>query len=113
MKGRHRYAIQNDVSHLTKVKDQNMNNVAEFIQIRQGIESLAKEIATLVERKTMPQSKVRLDEATELLVKLTALADNDVQEIAVGRLTRLLGSLGTKVGALKPKKRVVRKQSVS
>ena len=63
-----------------------MNNVAEFIQIRQGIESLAKEIAMLVERKTMPQSKVRLDEATELLVKLTALADNDVQEIAVGRL---------------------------
>ena len=90
-----------------------MNNVAEFIQIRQGIESLAKEIATLVERKTMPQSKVRLDEATELLVKLTALADNDVQEIAVGRLTRLLGSLGAKVGALKPKKRVVKKQSAS
>ena len=90
-----------------------MNNVAEFIQLRQGIESLAKEIATLVERKTMPQSKIRLDEATELLAKLTVLADNDVQEIAVGRLTRLLGSLGTKVGALRPKKRVVKKQSVS
>jgi hypothetical protein len=90
-----------------------MNNVAEFIQIRQGIESLAKEILRLVERKTMPQSKMRLDEATELLVKLTALADNDVQEIAVGRLTRLLGSLGAKVGTLRPKKRVVKKQPVS
>ena len=90
-----------------------MNNVAEFIQIRQGIESLAKEIAALVERKTMPQSKVRLDEAMALLAKLTALADNDVQEIAVGRLTRLLGHLEAKVGALKPKKRVVKKQSAS
>jgi hypothetical protein len=90
-----------------------MNNVAEFIEIRQGIESLAKEITMLVERKTLPQSKVRLDEATQLLVKLTALADNDVQEVAVGRLTRLLGSLGTKVEALKPKKRIVKKQTVS
>ncbi len=90
-----------------------MNNVAEFIEIRQGIESLAKEITTLVERKTLPQSKVRLDEATQLLAKLTALADNDVQEVAVGRLTRLLGSLGVKVEALKPKKRIVKKQTVS
>ena len=60
-----------------------MDNVAEFIQVRQGIESLAKEIAMLVEQKTMPQSKARFDEATELLVKLTAMADNDVQEVAV------------------------------
>jgi len=90
-----------------------MNNVAEFIEIRQQIEFLAKQIATLAERKTMPQSKVRLDEATELLVKLTALADNDVQEIAVGRLTRLLATLGTKVGTLTPKKRVVKKQPVA
>jgi hypothetical protein len=89
-----------------------MNDVAEFVKIRQGIESLAKEIAILVERKTMPQSKARLDEATELLVKLTSIADNDVQEIAVGRLTRLLGHLGTKVVALGPKKRVAKKQPV-
>jgi hypothetical protein len=90
-----------------------MNNVAEFIEIRQRIEFLAKEITGLFERKTMPQSKHKLDEATELLVKLTALADNDVQEIAVGRLTRLLATLGTKVGALTPKKRVAKKQPVA
>ena len=82
-------------------------------QANVGKINLAKEIAMLVERKTMPQSKARLDEATELLAKLTALADNDVQEVAVGRLTRLLGHLGVKVEALKPKKRVVKKQSVS
>ena len=85
-----------------------MSNVAEFIEIRQRIEFLAKEIAVLVERKGMPQSKDRLDEATGLLKGLTALADNDVQHIAVGRLTRLLDSLGKKVGALAPKKRVAR-----
>lgn len=85
-----------------------MNNVAEFIEVRQGIESLAKEIAVLVGRKTLPESKVRLDKAMELLTKLTSLADNDVQDNAVTRLTRLLGSLETKVVALGPKKRVVK-----
>ena len=103
-------AILNDVSNVTGLKDKNMNNVAEFIEIRQGIESLAKEIAVLVERKTMPESKVRLDKAAELLAKLTALADNDVQEIAVGRLTRLISSLGLKVEALR---RVVKKRTIS
>ena len=90
-----------------------MNSVAEFVKIRQGIESLAREIAILVERKTMPQSKVRLEEATELLVKLRSIADNDVQEIAVGRLTRVLNTLGTKVGSLGPKKRVAKKEPVA
>ena len=90
-----------------------MNNVAEFIEIRQRIELLAKEIAGLSERKTMPQSQNKLDEATGLLAKLTAMADNDVQEIVVGRLTRLLATLGTKVGALTPKKRVPKKQPVA
>lgn len=90
-----------------------MNNVAEFIEVRQGIESLAKEIAILVGRKTMPQSKVRLDEAMELLARLTRLADNDVQENAVTRLTHLLGGLQTKIVALGPKKRIVKEPVVS
>jgi hypothetical protein len=90
-----------------------MNNVAEFIEIRQRIELLAKEITGLFERKTILQSKCKLDEATELLVKLTAIADNDVQQIAVGRLTRLLTTLGTKITALTPKKRVAKKQPVA
>ncbi len=90
-----------------------MSNVAEFIEIRQQIELLAKQIATLVERKTMPQARTRLDEARALLVKLTALADNDVQEIVIGRLTRLLGTLEKKVGTLKPKKAAAKKETVS
>jgi hypothetical protein len=93
----------------TKIEDEDMSDVAEFIKIRQQIESLAKEIPVLLERKTMPASKLRLDEATELLAKLTSIADNDVQEVAVGRLTRLLASLRPKVGALETKQRVVKK----
>ena len=90
-----------------------MNNVAEFIRIRERIELLAKEIAVFADQKTMPRSKVKLDEANDLLAKLTAMADNDVQEIAVGRLTRLLGKLGTKVGTLRTTKRAVKKSTLS
>jgi inorganic triphosphatase YgiF len=90
-----------------------MNNVAEFIEVRQQIESLAKEIETLIEQNTMTQSRTRLDETAALLTKLTALADNDVQEIAVGRLTRLLTKLATKVAMLETRKRVVKKPPVS
>ncbi len=90
-----------------------MTNVAEFIEIRQRIELLAKQIALSAERKTVVQSKHSLDEANQLLAKLTAMADNDVQEIAVGRLTRLLTSLGTKVESLTAKPRVSKKQPVA
>jgi len=82
-----------------------MTNVAEFIAVRERIELLAKQIAVLTERKTVPQSRSKLDEAGQLLTKLTAMADNDVQEIAVKRLTRLLGTLGKKVATLPPKAR--------
>lgn len=85
-----------------------MSNVAEFIEIRQRIEFLAKEIAVLVERKATPQSKAKLDEATGHLEKLAAMADNDVQHIAVGRLTRLLATLAKKIGSQTPKKRVAK-----
>jgi hypothetical protein len=90
-----------------------MNNVAEFVKVRQEIESLAVEINALVEGKTMPRSKTKLDEATELLIRLTEMADNDVQQVAVGRLTRLLAKLGMKVQVLGVHKRVVKKHPVS
>ena len=83
-----------------------MSNVAEFIEIRQRIESLAKEIAVLLGRKAMPHSKAKLDEAMGLLEKLAAMPENDVQHIAVGRLTRLLATLSKKVVTQPPKKRV-------
>jgi hypothetical protein len=87
-----------------------MTNVVEFIRIRQRIELLAKQIAVSTVQKAAVESSHRLDEASQLLVTLTAMASNDVQEIVIGRLTRQLAGLGTKVGALAGKKRVAKKQ---
>jgi hypothetical protein len=84
-------------------------NVAEFIQIRQQIESLANQIGLSVQQKEMPRSKNKFDEAVQLLEKLAAMANNDVQDIAVARLTRQLAAFGIKVEALVAKKRVVKK----
>ena len=90
-----------------------MNNVEEFIEVRQGIESRAKEIEVLLGRKTMAESRIRLDEAMELLARLTSLADNDVQKNAVKRLTHLLYGFEKKVVALVPKKGVAKDPTVS
>ena len=89
-----------------------MSNVAEFIETRLQIESLVQQIALSAERKAIPQSKKRLDEAAQLLGTLKAMADNDVQERAVGRLTGALAGLGTKVEKLKHKTPVRKKQAV-
>jgi hypothetical protein len=89
-----------------------MTDVAEFIETRLQIEALVQQIALSAERKAIPQSKQRLDEAARLLETLRTMADNDVQENAVGRLTGELFSLGTKVEKLTRKKPVSKKQPV-
>jgi hypothetical protein len=83
-----------------------MANAVEFITIRQRIELLAKQIDSTTEEKAVAESSHRLDEASKLLVTLTAMASNDRQETAIERLTRQLAGLGTKVGALAGKKRI-------
>jgi hypothetical protein len=87
-----------------------MTNVVEFIRIRQRIELLAKQIDFTTKQKAAAESSQRLDEASKLLVTLTAMANNDIQDIVIGRLTRQLASLGVKVGKLPSKKRVAKKQ---
>lgn len=87
-----------------------MSNVARFIEIREHIESLAEHIVVTGERKVMLESSQKLDEAMKLLAKLTDMADNDVQEVVVERLTVLLSRLGTKVETSIAKKLVAKKQ---
>jgi hypothetical protein len=87
-----------------------MTNVVEFIRIRQRIELLAKQIDFTTKQKAAVESSQRLDEASKLLVTLTAMANNDIQDIVIGRLTRQLASLGIKVRKLPSKKRVAKKQ---
>lgn len=86
-----------------------MNNVAEFIKIREQIESHANKISRLLEQNNVAQPKLMLDQAASLLARLTAMGDNDVQVIAIGRLTRLLGSLRNKVTTVEKKERGAKK----
>ena len=89
-----------------------MSNVAEFIGIREHIESLVQQIAVCAEQKAIPQSKEGLDEAAQLLVRLTGMADNDVQENAVGRLKGALAGLETTVEKLSRKTPVRKRKAV-
>jgi hypothetical protein len=86
-----------------------MATVAEFIEIRQQIESLIGQI-TAPAGKGIPGSTQRLGQATQLLATLKGMADNDVQEICVGRLTRVLAKLETKAVAPSSRKRVTKRQ---
>ena len=89
-----------------------MNDVAEFIRIREQIESRAKDISKLLEQSTvLAPPKVLLDQASGLLEQLTAMVDNDIQVTAVGRLTRLLGTLSAKITSMEKKKRPAKKSS--
>lgn len=74
-----------------------MSNVAEFIEIRKSIETLAGQITLCVEQKAIQESKRHLDEANRQLEILLPMVDNDVQVIVAGRLSRKLADLGTKI----------------
>lgn len=90
-----------------------MSSVEEFIKTRERIEALAKKIILLIQRKAMPESKLRLDEANILLEKLKAMVSNDVQEVVLERLTSQLTTLGTKVNAYLAKRPAKKKQKVA
>jgi hypothetical protein len=85
-----------------------MATVAEFIEIRQRIESLIAQIGASA-GKPIPESIQRFDQANRLLETLKTMADNDVQEICVGRLTRVLATLGKKAVSPPGRKRVAKK----
>jgi len=74
-----------------------MSSIAEFIEIRKSIETLAIRIAFCIEQKAAQESKQHLDEANRQLEVLKPMVDNDVQVIVAGRLSRQLTGLGTKV----------------
>jgi arginine repressor len=82
---------------LTLLRGRHMSSVAEFIEIRKSIETLASQITLCVEQKAVQESKRNLDEANRQLEVLKPMVDNDVQVIVAGRLSRQLRGLGTKV----------------
>jgi len=74
-----------------------MSNVAEFIEVRRNIETLARQITLCVEKNIAQDSGQYLDEANRQLEVLKTMVANDVQVIAAGRLSRQLTGLGTKI----------------
>jgi hypothetical protein len=81
-----------------------MSTIAEFIKTREQIEALATEIVLSTERKAVPESKQRLDEANQHLNTLKNMVANEVQVAAVERLARQLTGLEKKVDAILVKK---------
>ncbi len=81
-----------------------MSNVAEFIEIRENIEALARQITTCLEQVVVQDARQHLEEANKQLEVLKGMVDNDVQVIVSGRLSRQLASLGAKVETMATKR---------
>jgi hypothetical protein len=73
-----------------------MSTVAEFIELRKSIETLATQITQCIEQNAVQDSKQHLEKANQQLEELKAMVANDVQVIVVGRLSRQLAGLGAK-----------------
>jgi len=80
-----------------------MSNIAEFIETRKNIETLATQIAMCIKQNEIQDSRQHLDEANRHLELLRPMVDNDVQIIVVGRLTRHLVDLGAKIAKAESK----------
>jgi hypothetical protein len=89
-----------------------MSNIAEFIEVRKGIETLAVKIVMCIEQNEIQDSRQHLDEANRHLELLKTMVDNDVQVIAAGRLTRHLADLGTKIAKMGSKPLSVKRAAV-
>jgi hypothetical protein len=89
-----------------------MSNIADFIKIRKNIETLAAKIAICIKQNEIQDSRNYLDEANRQLELLKPMVDNDVQIIAVGRLTRHLADLRNKIAKTGSKPLSIRKTTV-
>ncbi|MCX5816737.1 MAG: hypothetical protein NTX75_10950 [Proteobacteria bacterium] len=89
-----------------------MSNVAEFIEVRKSIETLARQITLCVEQHIVQDSGQHLDEANRQLEVLKTMVANDVQVIAAGRLSRQLTGLGTKIKTMTAKSPTVKRTAV-
>jgi len=81
-----------------------MSTVAEFIEARKSIETLATHIALCIQQKVLQDSRQCLDEANQQLEVLKTMVANDVQMIVATRLSRQLTGLGTKIEKMAGKK---------
>jgi hypothetical protein len=80
-----------------------MSSVEEFIEVRNSIEGLARQIMTCLEQNAVQDAKQHLDEGNRQLEELKTMVANDVQVVVAGRLSRHLALLGTKADAMAAK----------
>ncbi len=78
-----------------------MSNVAEFVEVRKNVEALATEIALCIKNKAKQESLQHLAEAKRNLEILKTMVANDVQVVAVGRLSTQLANLEAKTSRIK------------
>lgn len=89
-----------------------MATIAEFVEMRKHIETLAAEIARSIKNNTKEDSVRNLDEAKRNLEVLKTMVANDVQVTVVSRLSVHLANLEARIGAMKVGSRI-RKRPVS
>ncbi|HEY3275531.1 MAG TPA: hypothetical protein VGJ94_02840 [Syntrophorhabdaceae bacterium] len=80
-----------------------MTSVEEFIEARNSIESLAKQIILCAGRHALQDSRTHLDEAARQLEVLKSMVANDVQVVVAGRLSRQLAVLENEVQTMAAK----------
>lgn len=89
-----------------------MSTIAEFVEMRKHIETLAAEIARSIKNNAKEDSVRNLDEAKRNLEVLKTMVANDVQVIVVSRLSAHLANLEAKIAGMKVGSRI-RKRPVS
>ena len=80
-----------------------MSTIAEFIEVRKSIETLAAQIIVFAERKAVQDSRQHLDKANQQLELLKTMVANDVQVIVASRLSKQLAGLEKSVEKIKAK----------
>jgi hypothetical protein len=85
-------------------------SIGEFIKLRENIESIIVEIESLINRKSIANSYKKLEESNEMLTKLKQLAENEIQNRAVLRLTSELEYLAGQIDKLLSKREAGKKE---
>lgn len=76
----------------------------DFKELREKIENLIKETEEWISKKSILESSKRVEETQNLLIKLREIAENDVQERSVSRLTDELEYLSEKIDEILSKR---------
>jgi hypothetical protein len=82
----------------------------DFRELREKIENLIEEIRIWIDKKSILESSKRLEEAQDLLVRLREVAENDIQERSVLRLTDKLELLAEEIDEILSKREAGKKE---